>query len=315
MRFTIAIPAYKLRFFEECLDSIFAQSYQDFELLILNDASPEDFDSAIAKYSDKRIQYLKNDKNCGAINVVDNWNKLLKMSTGDYIVMMGDDDKLHPDFLSTFNSLIEKYPQVDVFHARVTGIDEKSSPCYLALERVEYESPCTFILERFRRGTQFIGDFCIRRTKLLEIGGYAKFPLAWCSDDVTSFSACVPNGVVHTKEPLFYYRSSYITISSSKFNKEKLEAVLAERKWFEQFVKTYKPKDEKEKLLFSLVKKEYPKHISDKEALYFARHLAEKKSNLFHFNKIRKQYQISSETAQKTAFMALGHILKSIFSK
>jgi glycosyltransferase involved in cell wall biosynthesis len=132
MRFTIAIPAYKLRFFEECLDSIFAQSYQDFELLILNDASPEDFDSAIAKYSDKRIQYLKNDKNCGAINVVDNWNKLLKMSTGDYIVMMGDDDKLHPDFLSTFNSLIEKYPQVDVFHARVTGIDQKSSPCYLA---------------------------------------------------------------------------------------------------------------------------------------------------------------------------------------
>ncbi len=91
--------------------------------------------------------------------------------------------------------------------------------------------------------------------------------------------------------------------------------MLAERKWFEQFVKTYKPKDEKEKLLFSLVKKEYPKHISDKEALYFARHLAEKKSNLFHFNKIRKQYQISSETAQKTAFMALGHILKSIFSK
>ena len=314
MRFTIAIPAFKLKFFKECIDSILAQSYKDFELLILNDASPEDFDSLMASYQDERIHYFKNENNSGLMNVIDNWNKLLSKAKGDFVILMGDDDKLHQEYLSTISTLINKYPKVDVFHARVTGIDEDSKPFFLALERIEYETPCSFILQRFHRGTQFIGDFCIRRTKLQEIGGYLKLPLGWCTDDIVAYDSCVPNGVVHTKEPLFLYRSSRITISSSNFNKEKLEGVMAERKWFEKFVKTYKPGDEKEKMLFDLVKNEYPKFISDKEALYFSRHLAEKKSNLFHFNRIRKQYHITSETAKKTAFMALGHIFKSLFS-
>ncbi len=314
MRFTIAIPAFKLKYFKECIDSILAQSYKDFELLILNDASPEDFDSLMASYQDERIHYFKNENNSGLMNVIDNWNKLLSKAKGDFVILMGDDDKMHQDYLSTISSHIDKYPQVDVFHARVMLIDEESKPFSLALERIEYESPCSFILQRFRGGVQYIGDFCIRRTKLLEIGGYEKLPLGWCTDDIVAYHSCVPNGVVHTKEPMFFYRSSRITISSSKFNKEKLEGILAERKWFEQFVSTYQPKDAKEKLLFDSVKKEYHKFISDKEALYFARHLAEKKTNLFHFSKIRKQYHISSETAKKTAFMAFGHIIKPLFS-
>lgn len=314
MRFSIAIPAFKLKYFKECIDSILAQSYKDFELLILNDASPEDFDSLIASYQDERIHYFKNEKNSGLMNVIDNWNKLFNKAKGDFVILMGDDDKMHQDYLSTISSLIDKYPQVDVFHARVMLIDEESKPFSLALERIEYESPCSFILQRFMGGVQYIGDFCIRRTKLLKIGGYVKLPLGWCTDDIVAYDSCVPNGVVHTKEPLFLYRSSRITISSSKYNKEKLEGVMAERKWFDQFVTIYQPKDAEEELLFNSVKKEYPKFISDKEALYFARHLAEKKSNLFHFNIIRKQYIISSDTAKKTIFMALGHIVKSLFS-
>ena len=314
MRFTIAIPAFKLKYFKECLDSILAQSYQDFELLILNDVSPDDFDSLMNSYQDNRIHYFKNEKNSGLMNVIDNWNKLLEKAKGDFIIIMGDDDKLHPDYLSSFSALIDKYPQVDVFHARVMLIDEDSKPFSLGLERIEYESPCTFILERFRGGVQYIGDFCIRRSKVIENNGYPKLPLGWCTDDIVAYDACVPNGVVHTKEPTFFYRSSRITISSSKFNKEKLEGVLAERKWFERFVDTYHPKDEKEKLLFEDVKKEYLDFVSDKETLYFARHLAEKKSNLFQFSKIRKQYDIPSETAKKTLHMAFGHIVKTIFS-
>ena len=313
MRFTIAIPAFKLKYFKECIDSILAQSYKDFELLILNDASPEDFDSLIASCQDERIHYFKNEKNSGLMNVIDNWNKLLNKAKGDFVILMGDDDKMHQDYLSTISTLIDKYPQIDVFHARVMLIDEDSQPFGLSLERIEYESPCSFILNRFRGGTQYIGDFCIRRSTLIKKGGYPKLPLGWCTDDIVAYDSCVPNGVVQTKEPLFFYRSSRITISSSKYNKEKLEGVMAERKWFDQFVTTYQPKDAEEEL-FNSVKKEYPKFISDKEALYFARHLAEKKSNLFHFNKIRKQYIISSDTAKKTIFMALGHIVKSLFS-
>lgn len=56
MKFTIAIPAYKRTFLKECIDSILAQTYKDFELIIINDASPEDLDSVVECYKDSRIR-------------------------------------------------------------------------------------------------------------------------------------------------------------------------------------------------------------------------------------------------------------------
>ena len=99
MEFSITIPAYKAKYLNECIDSILAQTYKDFELVIVNDASPEDLDSIVNQYIDSRIRYYVNEKNCGAINVVDNWNKCLEYAKGEFIICMGDDDKLMPNCL------------------------------------------------------------------------------------------------------------------------------------------------------------------------------------------------------------------------
>ena len=47
MKYSFVLPAYKARFFKEALDSILNQTYNDFELIIVNDASPEDLDSIV----------------------------------------------------------------------------------------------------------------------------------------------------------------------------------------------------------------------------------------------------------------------------
>ena len=64
MKFSIAIPAFKAKYLKECIESILAQTYNDFELIIVNDASPEDIDSVVRPYLSK-IQYYKNEKNLG----------------------------------------------------------------------------------------------------------------------------------------------------------------------------------------------------------------------------------------------------------
>ena len=51
-KYSFVLPAYKARFFREALDSILAQTYKDFELIIVNDASPEDLDSIVKSYDD-----------------------------------------------------------------------------------------------------------------------------------------------------------------------------------------------------------------------------------------------------------------------
>ena len=60
-KYSFILPAYKASFFREAIDSILAQSYTDFELIIVNDASPEDLTSIVNGYSDNRIQYYIND--------------------------------------------------------------------------------------------------------------------------------------------------------------------------------------------------------------------------------------------------------------
>ena len=96
IKFSILVPAFKARFLAECIDSILSQTYTNLELIIVNDASPENLDEIVSRYDDARIQYYVNEKNFGAINVVDNWNKCLSYATGEYVICMGDDDKLLP---------------------------------------------------------------------------------------------------------------------------------------------------------------------------------------------------------------------------
>jgi glycosyltransferase involved in cell wall biosynthesis len=127
MKFSILIPAYKKAYLQECIDSILRQSYERFELIIVDDASPEDLYSIVSLYSDPRIKYYRNGKNCGAINVVDNWNICLSYAAGDYVICMGDDDKLLPNCLEEYVKLIEKYPGVGLLHGWTEIIDEDST--------------------------------------------------------------------------------------------------------------------------------------------------------------------------------------------
>lgn len=62
MKFSITIPAYKTAYLKECIESILAQTYTNFELIIVNDASPEDLTSIVHSFDDSRIRYYINEK-------------------------------------------------------------------------------------------------------------------------------------------------------------------------------------------------------------------------------------------------------------
>ena len=74
-------------------------------------------DSVVKSFTNARIRYYVNEKNCGAENVVDNWNICLGYARGDYVICMGDDDKLLSTCLKEYAKLIERYPGLGVYHA------------------------------------------------------------------------------------------------------------------------------------------------------------------------------------------------------
>ena len=162
IKISITIPAFKGRYLTDAIESCLSQSYQNFELIIVDDCSPEDLRTIVCPYiKDNRVRYYRNDKNCGAVNVVDNWNICLGYCTGEYVICMGDDDRLHPNCLEEYVKLINKYPQLKVFHAWTEIIDDENNVFDVQAMRPEFESAWSLWWHRWNpRYKQYIGDFC-----------------------------------------------------------------------------------------------------------------------------------------------------------
>jgi len=262
--FSIAIPTYKGKYLKECIESILNQTYTSYEIIIVNDASPEDIDTIVKQFTDNRIKYYKNTKNFGALNVVDNWNKCLEYSKGDFIICMGDDDKLLPNCLQVYVDLINKYPDLEIFHAWTEIIDENSNYKDIQAPRPERESTYSLIWNRWNgREKQYIGDFLFNTNRLKKEGGFYKLPLAWSSDDITATLISYPLGIANTQQITFQYRENRLTISSSSNYDSKLDAILLEKDWYQNFLKI-PPQNEIDKKYWTSLNQMFDNYYSQK---------------------------------------------------
>jgi len=258
IKFSVTIPAYKDRYLKETIDSVLAQTYQNYEIVIVNDASPYDLDSIVNQYTDPRIRYFKNEKNCGAKNVVDNWNICLSYATGEYVMCIGDDDNLTPRCLQDFADLIEKYPQLDLFHARSEIIDDDSNFVMTLELRPEWESVYSLI---YNPRNTHLGDWLFKTETLRKNGGFYKLPYGWQSDDISAFIEAASHGVANTQEVGFQYRGNGLSISHDlTCIEDKIEAVRASVKWRLAFVDDKNPDNPEDKRLIELIKRDANKY-------------------------------------------------------
>lgn len=92
---TVLMPVYNVEpFIKEAIESVLNQSYSDFELLIIDDASTDDTVNRITAFSDSRIKLIKKPKNLG---LIDSLNLGIKLAKGQYIARMDGDDISTPD--------------------------------------------------------------------------------------------------------------------------------------------------------------------------------------------------------------------------
>lgn len=232
-RYSILLPAFRARFLKVCLESILRQTESDFELIVVDDASPEDLESIVRSFPDPRIRYFRNAVGCGAEHLVDNWNICLGHARGEFVLNMGDDDLLEPRCLEAFGELIRRHPDKDVYHMRASFIDENGTVFRVLEERPETETLAEMVLARWKGRPQMIGDYLFRRQPLVEAGGYYDLPYAWCSDDISVFRAAREKGIANSNEPLFLFRKSRYSISGNAMNTEgKLRATCQSEAWY-----------------------------------------------------------------------------------
>lgn len=91
---SVCIPTYNgAQTLGAAIDSVLAQTLTAFELVVIDDQSPDGTRELVASYADARIRYLRNDTNLGPEG---NWNRCLLEARGTYFKLLPHDDVLHP---------------------------------------------------------------------------------------------------------------------------------------------------------------------------------------------------------------------------
>jgi len=116
MKISILIPTRdRLQYLRYAIASVLREEETDWEVIVSDNDSREDVAGYVAELGDERIRYFRTDR---PLPVTDNWNNALNHSTGDYVLMLGDDDAVLSGYFRRMRCLIDRFdgPEV-IYHA------------------------------------------------------------------------------------------------------------------------------------------------------------------------------------------------------
>lgn len=176
---SVIMPSYNTaNLIGEALDSVFAQDYTDFEVIVINDGSPDtpELERVLAPYGD-RIVYLKqqNRRACGARN------NGIRHAQGEYVAFLDSDDSWTPTYLRRQVEELEQDPLLDMVYCdcQIYGSGPQSGKTFMqtcpSRGEANFEA---FLLERCQAP---ISGTVVRRRALLQAGLFDE-RLAMCDD-------------------------------------------------------------------------------------------------------------------------------------
>lgn len=111
------------QFLHEAIMSVVNQSFQDWELILINDGSTDNSLQIANEITDPRIRIISDDHNKG---LAQRLNEMVTLSQGKYFARMDADDVMHPDRLQVQYDYMVQHPEVDVLGSSVITIDTTS---------------------------------------------------------------------------------------------------------------------------------------------------------------------------------------------
>lgn len=134
---SIVLPVYNgAKFLRESIDSVLAQTYTNWELLIVDDCSGDETPDIAQEYAQKdgRIHYYRNEEN---LRLPRNLNKGFSLSKGSYLTWTSDDNRYRPEALERMYLAFQKDPGVHLVYASYYVIDENDNliETYIAKKR------------------------------------------------------------------------------------------------------------------------------------------------------------------------------------
>jgi glycosyltransferase involved in cell wall biosynthesis len=118
---SFVVPCYKLaHLLPQCINSILQQGYENFEILIMDNCSPDSTPEVAASFNDPRVKHIRNETNIGHVR---NFNKGITMARGKYVWLVCADDWLRsPNVLGLYVQLMERNTDVGFVFCRAVEV-------------------------------------------------------------------------------------------------------------------------------------------------------------------------------------------------
>ena len=163
---SVVIPVYNAdpNYLRDCLDSVLAQSYKNFEICLADDASTSVETKAVLKEyeKNKKIKIVYRKKN-GHISKAT--NSALKLAKGEFVALMDNDDVIPTDALYEVVKVLNQDKKIDMIYTDEDKLDEEGSRCYPNF-KPDY-APDTFMSVNY---ISHLG--VLRRSIINKIGGF-----------------------------------------------------------------------------------------------------------------------------------------------
>lgn len=161
---SVILPVYNTeKYIAEAVRSILNQTFSDFELLVINDASTDKTLDVLSQFVDPRIKIISNDVN---LKVVKTLNKGLRLAKGRFIARMDADDIAHPKRFEKQLLYFKQHPEIDIINTWVQTFGSENNVLRAATNhelikaRLLFLNPITHPAVMFRRDAFTKNNLC-----------------------------------------------------------------------------------------------------------------------------------------------------------
>lgn len=204
---TVAIPCFNMeRYLDKAIWSILEQTYQDFQLFILDDASTDGTADCMKCYTDSRIHFFQFDENRGPEAAV---NQMLARCETEFFTVMSADDLVEKTYLERVLAEFEKNPWLEMVSSQTDFIDELGNPHvgihpFKQIEKAANKSRMDW-LARLYYGNVYFGVGTYRTQTAKDLGGWSTE--VGCLGDYDMYLKLLQRENIHViEEPLTHTR-------------------------------------------------------------------------------------------------------------
>jgi glycosyltransferase involved in cell wall biosynthesis len=235
-RFSVVLPVRNgWPYIQECVRSILAQSYPQFELIVLDNQSTDNTVPWLKGLNDPRIRLYSSS---APLSIVESWARVKDVEKQEYVTLIGHDDTLDPDFLTTVKSLIDRDPEAALYQTGARLINAEGKTIRSCRSVPERETAAQYLNARFAFQRDVFGTgFVMRSADYDRLGGIPPFERLFFADDVLWLS--LMRGSCKITEPSEHFSVRVHAESESASLPSAWSSILKGLNQFSDFLKSY----------------------------------------------------------------------------